>query len=170
MNAIEKYVLDALVMLMDEKDYGSITVMDIVAKAGVSRVSYYRHFKSKEDVLRLYFAEQIEKFRQDMPYIMRSREDFFEAIFTAFKQFRDNGFFFRLLIKARLEYLYLEVLDSCMMEAKDVGRNNLPEYAAHFYAGALYNVSMQWLKEGFRKSVMDMAKDFYFIAFKEEMR
>ena len=87
MNSTEKYILDALVILMGEKDYSSITVMDIVGKAGVSRVSYYRHFKNKEDVLRLYFANQIEKFKQNMPYIMRSREDFFEAIFAAFKQF-----------------------------------------------------------------------------------
>ncbi len=170
MNSTEKYILDALVILMGEKDYSSITVMDIVGKAGVSRVSYYRHFKNKEDVLRLYFANQIEKFKQNMPYIMRSREDFFEAIFAAFKQFRDNELFFRLLLKAHLEYLYLEVLDGCMAEANDIRRPDLPEYTAHFYAGALYNVSMEWLKGGFDKSVMDMTKDFYYITFKEEMR
>lgn len=170
MNATEKYILDALMILMGEKDYASITVMDIVGKAGVSRVSYYRHFRCKEDVLRLYFVEQIEMFKQGMPYIMRSREDFFEAIFAAFKQFKDNEQFFRLLLEAHLEYLYLEVLDGCMAEANDFKRPGLSEYAAHFYAGALYNVSMEWLRDGFGKSVMDMTKDFYFITFKEEMR
>ena len=44
---IEKAFLD----LMDEKPYPDITVTDIINKAEVARVSYYRNFSSIMDII-----------------------------------------------------------------------------------------------------------------------
>ena len=43
--------MDALQQLMQKQDYNSISITDLTSRAGVSRMSYYRHYKSKDDIL-----------------------------------------------------------------------------------------------------------------------
>ena len=45
------YMSTALLELMIEKDYTKISIGEIAKKAGVDRSSYYRHFKSKDDII-----------------------------------------------------------------------------------------------------------------------
>lgn len=49
------YIVQALFKLMQEYSYEKINVTDIVQKAGVGRATFYRYFKSKEDVITFYF-------------------------------------------------------------------------------------------------------------------
>ena len=45
------YILQALFKLMAEYEYEKISVIDIANKAGVSRATFYRNFKRKEDII-----------------------------------------------------------------------------------------------------------------------
>lgn len=54
------YIVQALFKLMAEYEYGKISVIDIVNKAGVSRATFYRNFKKKEDVISYYFTHHTE--------------------------------------------------------------------------------------------------------------
>src|SRR5262249_52321613 len=56
---------DALVSLMQEKPFGTITVQDVLDRAGVSRSTFYVHFTDKNDLL------------------MSDVDEFFEAVSTA---------------------------------------------------------------------------------------
>ena len=47
----------ALLLLMEKKPYEDITITEIAKKAGVSRMSYYRLYKSKDDILEQYADE-----------------------------------------------------------------------------------------------------------------
>ena len=50
----------ALIILMKENDYQSISITDIIRKAGVSRSAYYRNYSSKEDILTNLFNRAAE--------------------------------------------------------------------------------------------------------------
>lgn len=47
----KRAIFRALVELMTERDFGSITVSDIVKRSGVSRTTFYRCFEDKFDVV-----------------------------------------------------------------------------------------------------------------------
>jgi AcrR family transcriptional regulator len=42
----------ALVRLIDERGYASISVSDIASRAGLNRATFYRHFEDKDDLFR----------------------------------------------------------------------------------------------------------------------
>ena len=46
-------ILEALLILMEEKQYEKITIMDITTQAQLSRRTFYRNFDTKDDVLEL---------------------------------------------------------------------------------------------------------------------
>ena len=48
---------DALLSLMKEKPLEKITIEEMTAKADVGRVTYFRYFKSKDEVLAFKFRK-----------------------------------------------------------------------------------------------------------------
>lgn len=70
----------ALVELLNKKDYEYITVKEICAKAGVNRSTFYLHYDTINDLL----EECIENSnKQFMEYFPKQTEDFFTTLPTA---------------------------------------------------------------------------------------
>ena len=49
-NLTQEYIYSAFLQLLEKKHYDEISVCEICTKAGVSRMSFYRNFESKEDL------------------------------------------------------------------------------------------------------------------------
>src|SRR5215510_7441366 len=64
---------DALIALMQEKAFDTITVQDVLDRAHVSRSTFYAHYSDKDDLL------------------MSDAEEFFEAISTALSAHGDKS-------------------------------------------------------------------------------
>ena len=60
---------EAVFSLMDKKEYEKIKVSDIVKRAGVSRVTFYHYYETKEDALTDFFHEIVAG------YIRECREE-----------------------------------------------------------------------------------------------
>ncbi len=46
-------IFEALMLLLDQKKYEDITISELAEKAGVSRMTYYRTYENKEDVMKI---------------------------------------------------------------------------------------------------------------------
>jgi AcrR family transcriptional regulator len=64
---------EALVTLMEEKPFDSITVQDVLDRAHVSRATFYTHYSDKDDLL------------------MTDAEEFFEMISNALSEHNDQS-------------------------------------------------------------------------------
>jgi AcrR family transcriptional regulator len=53
------WILEALMVLLDEKPYGKIGVLDITEKAGIARQTFYRNFNNKDDIASEYLMNTI---------------------------------------------------------------------------------------------------------------
>lgn len=60
-NAKQK-IKDALVELLNEKDFEKISILDIVRRAGVGRSTYYYHYFEQQEVLNDVFTDVFERF------------------------------------------------------------------------------------------------------------
>ena len=155
-NLAEEYIITALLELMSIKPYDKISITDIAKRAGVVRITYYRHFDTKEDILIKYFENSKKNFESFITFLPKNEDEHYELLFRAFSSFKENKELFKMLSKAKLEYLYLEFLNSNFENLYKALKTKV--YDGYFIAGALYNVSMQWLKndcQGSVKSITD---------------
>ena len=59
-------IMDALLQLMHTKDYEQISISELARKAGVSRMSYYRNYNSKDEILMDYMYQIILEYAQEL--------------------------------------------------------------------------------------------------------
>lgn len=62
----KKWMEEALFQLMREKRFQEITVTDITERAGISRLTFYRNFETKESVLYHYFGRLFEEYLTEL--------------------------------------------------------------------------------------------------------
>ena len=152
---IDIKITNALLELMDEQDYDSISITDITNKAGLSRVTYYRHFESKEDILIKYFVLTKDKFVDQVKLV--GAKDNEAVIINLFYYFKSNLKANKSLRKAHLDG---ELLKFLSIEFLDYLPVKLDKYTAYFIAGALYNVLVNWLDNDCKDPVDEVSKPF----------
>ncbi|MBR7008241.1 MAG: TetR/AcrR family transcriptional regulator [Ruminococcus sp.] len=154
-------LIDALFELMAQKDYQSITMSEVANTAGYGRATLYRHFQSKEDMIKSYFEKNNAVF-QDMKNIrITGREDFYDVIFSVFSALKDNKEIVKLLISAHLEFMYLEFMNTAMVRNYEQNGFIVSKYSPYYFMGSLFNVSMQWVRNDCEESVRQIT-DFYY--------
>ena len=157
-NDIDVKITTALLDLMEEKEYDDISIKDIVSKAGLSRVTYYRHFNSKEDILIRYLELAKKRFMDQTRLSSESNPENAEiAIYALFLFFKANMKINKCLRKARLDNELLKFLSNDFLLNLPV---KLDKYVAYFVAGALYNVLINWLDEYCKDSIEEVSKPF----------
>jgi len=62
---------DALVALIVEKPFDTITVQDVLDRAGVGRSTFYAHYRDKDDL----FLSDVDEFLEEMATMLSRRED-----------------------------------------------------------------------------------------------
>ena len=60
------YIIEAFFLLLKTNNIENISISDICQKAGVSRVTFYRNFKDKIDIINTYFSLMIKQFIIEM--------------------------------------------------------------------------------------------------------
>ena len=147
------YITDALLILMKQKNYKDITVTEICEKAGVTRMSFYRSFKTKDDILRKWFETVSRRYLvgKDFDFNNVSRE-FLIDLFTYLEQYReaylamyDSGLFYDF-VKEQLE----KDIANHQKETSDI-------YRSYFLTGGIYSVFILWLKSGQKESPSEIA-------------
>lgn len=69
------WIFESLMLLMDKKPYGNITVSDIAKKAGIARQTFYRNYVDKHDVLYEFFYNMIDADLLKIENIIRGMPD-----------------------------------------------------------------------------------------------
>lgn len=56
---VEEYMFKALVLLLEQKPYDKISITEIAKRAGVSRMSYYRNYSSKDEIITKFWEKSL---------------------------------------------------------------------------------------------------------------
>ncbi|MCD8014400.1 MAG: TetR/AcrR family transcriptional regulator [Lachnospiraceae bacterium] len=150
-------IFTALVLLMEQKEFKYITVTDISRKSGISRMTYYRTYSSKEDIL----VQHFRKIAQSMVEQAEGHAD--DALYIYYSYFLEHKKMTELLKQAELMDLVIESFSSLTdflhraihpENQKKTGNN----YAARYEAGGLFSILTHWLENDAPEDPEEMAK------------
>lgn len=145
---VKKQLTKALLELLNEKSIHEISVKELTEKAQVGRVSFYRNFKSKEEILKKESDRLIlkwgKKFEEDPN---SSPEKLFPSLFDFFKEHKK---FYSTLYKAGLSQIMLDTI----LQTIDIPESaaNVDAYMKSFWAYGIYGWMIEWIKRGMPES------------------
>lgn len=141
-------IVTALLKLTYEKPLSAITVSELTQKAGVSRVTFYRNYASKEEVLTAeledlfaaYLEEDLRNVRQGIYYDRAHMTHCFSYLYQ-YRLFMDG------LMRCGFGDLFLRRLTRFVCEKWGGCRDGCPErYRLVAFSGLLYNVYTEWVR------------------------
>jgi AraC-like DNA-binding protein len=146
-----KLFINALIKLSKYKNFNNISIKELCDNAGVSRPTFYRNYKTKEDILRAHlrniytisFEENFEFVKESHVYLPKDsferleRElDFFETIFT---------FNMDYLITEEFTNCLNQYVDLLFSDKKHCKYNDLYKYSLYSSAGKSYMTTRFWV-------------------------
>lgn len=151
---MKSYISDALLLLMEQKDYTNITVGEIVKKAGVNRSTYYRHFESKEDVV-IYFLDTIS--RNIIEWDKAKESSFEEHLINVYKHYYAHKNQMLTIYRNRLSVLFLDILKKYLGAETHKDEQASLQYDIAFHIGGTFNHFMLWFSRDMVDSPEEMA-------------
>lgn len=147
---------EAVFVLMDKKEYEKIKISDIVKTAGVSRMTFYHYYETKEDALSDYFHEIVAGYISECRTEKIGRFHNRSSIVHALKYFDQYEMFIGKLVDAKLQYILWDAMNDYMSK-RIMPKYKIPEYELYFYGGALLNVFLKWQKDQKKESAEQIA-------------
>lgn len=165
-------MMDALLALMEEKPFQEIRITEITARAQLARCTFYRYYKSKEELLLQYCRTVFQELGERM-----GQEDCHTFYGTArgyFSYWQGRRDFLELLRRNGLMHFMLQSYDELMFDvAREVkpenrsmqGQDFSPKVRYHFFFGmaGFWSMMNRWVQGGCKESPEELAQ--YVVAY-----
>lgn len=147
----KNFITEATLQLLESMSYNKLTVMEVVKRAGVSRMAFYRNFESIEDVLKQYYNPKFDAFFEK---IKEKNEDEEAAILAEFFSVMKND-----LIKS-IEHDYDSIFFDILGQQTELfiqPKNRLEYYQTKYITSGTFAVWKAWLTEEDDTSLAEMS-------------
>ncbi len=144
-------ITNALIKLLEAKPIGEISISKIAETAGVSRVTFYRNYEDKADILRQKIVQLLDDHYAEFLKTGKGSDEYFGSLFGHFKE---NRRFYSLLFKNDLGYLLQTELVN-IAGPKPEFDNKLAYQRAYFSYG-LYGWIKEWMVRGMPEDTEDI--------------
>ena len=153
---VKKQITAALLALLKEKNLSDISVSELTSKAEIGRVSFYRNYQSKEDILK----EESNRLIQEWGKMYESNpESAPETLFPSlFDFYRDHRDFYTTLYNAGMSSIMMETIIGTIQITTEMP--NLEAYMKSFWAYGIYGWMLEWIKRGMQESGKELSALF----------
>jgi AcrR family transcriptional regulator len=149
------YISQSLFLIMKKKSFDDISIGEITEKAGVNRSTYYRNFKSKEDIARFY----IDKILYDYKLVFNDTMSYKNHIKKMFNHYLAYKNELLSLYKNGLSYIILDVINTSFLKIFENKAISFEEkYRVYWNTGGIYNTFLLWLSDGMKESPEKMSE------------
>lgn len=164
---VKQDMYKALLKLIEEKPFSTISVSDIATQAGVSRMAFYRNYNAIEDILMEHLDEVVEEYKaEEIEDIISKNEKVFygkKYMFHCFCFLYRHRGFIDILISSGMGDLFLEKITEYLIQKwvdeKDGTREEVLKISA--FAGSIYNMYREWSKGKFTQLPEEIAEILY---------
>ena len=151
---VKKQITNALLILLKEKELKDISISEITIKAQVSRISFYRNYESKDDIIKEYISLTLNEWNINHTKTSEHTEDdVLGDIFAYITEYKD----FYLLLRDRGIFYFLKDIIMDVLGPKDE-YTNFCAYTTAFIANGIYGWIEEWLLRGMQESGEEMTR------------
>ena len=153
---VKKQITATLIDLLKKKSLSEISISELTDKAGIGRVSFYRNYQGKEDILK---EESNRLIREWGKLYEANPESAPETLFPSlFDFYRDHKDFYTTLYNAGLSSIMMETIIGTIQITPDM--KNLEAYMKSFWAYGIYGWLLEWIKRGMPESGKELSALF----------
>ena len=157
---VRRQIVEAVIELTAEKPLSMISVTELTKRAGVSRMTFYRNYTSKEEIFSDHLREILTDYRAEEDRLGRTQHyadiENTRRCFNYYTRYRP---FISALFRTDYGHMLLDAITEYVLDTWRKPESTPAEvYSMHAYAGALYNCYHAWSKSDFRESVDEMAE------------
>ncbi|MBP3892392.1 MAG: TetR/AcrR family transcriptional regulator [Solobacterium sp.] len=150
---VKKQITATLIDLLKKKSLSEISISELTDKAGIGRVSFYRNYQSKEDILK----EESNRLIKEWGNLYESNpesapETLFPSLFDFYREHRE---FYTTLYNAGMSSIMMETIVGTIQITPDM--KNLEAYIKSFWAYGIYGWLLEWIKRGMPESGKELS-------------
>lgn len=149
---------EALIILMNQKEFSEISISELCKKAGVSRMAFYNNYNSKEDLLRENIVQQSDKVLDFIgsPFREKTNIEWYQQMFTTAKE---AAFELTTIFKAGFKYEYLSIINNIVLHNDSLSSDK--RYMRLMWAGGIVNTIIYWIESGMKEPINEIATFCY---------
>jgi len=154
----QQYLIAALLQLLKNNRLNDISVTQVVKRAGVSRMAFYRNFETLDDILIAYFKPRIdEEFENIINRVPQEQK--MSALGNFFTELSDN---MNLAVKGNFEYIIQNIFNDNMANFYNTSMDwekfteVQKKYWVKFMSAGVYAIWREWLLDGQTESLDDI--------------
>lgn len=153
---VKHQITNALLELLKEKSIADISITELTQKAQIGRVSFYRNFQTKEDILR----EESDRLIKEWGKLYETNpESSPETLFPSlFDFYREHKEFYTILYQAGMTLIMQETIMNAIQITPEMA--NIEAYMKSFWAYGIYGWLIEWMKRGMPESGRELIQFF----------
>lgn len=153
------WLLEALLKLLEQKEMEKISITELVNKAGVSRMGFYRNYQIKQDILIEHLLEKLDYYWPDTSPIQLYNFPLFAKQLFVFG--RENQEMLELLIVNNYAYFIILALErKIVFSSKKVTSlsERSEKYLPQFILGGIISILVEWIEGGLKETDREMSE------------
>lgn len=142
--------------MLESKNINDISISELTSTAEIGRVSFYRNYQSKEDVLQ----QEADRLLAEWGnlFVSLPSDEYNSFFLSLFDFFQNNKDFFTALYQADLSYIIMNTIVATAEISPQT--SNLQAYLKSFWAYGVYGWIIEWLKRGMQESSQELLSLF----------
>ncbi|GAJ26216.1 transcriptional regulator [Liquorilactobacillus sucicola DSM 21376 = JCM 15457] len=160
-----EWTFEALMLLLQEKEFDKITIKEITNKAGIARQTFYRNYSDKNDIVQKYidiifmdFVKQLDGKTKSLDMCLcyfKTLKNYQHSLIEL-TQFYDSEVIYKTFSK------YLDVFIGFLKQKECAAKEQqqpdyLKRYQIMYQVGGAIFITAEWVKEKMEVSVDKMA-------------
>lgn len=170
-NETKKWIMEALLTLLEKKEYQDITIAKIADKAGLGRRTFYRYFQTKDQVMREIAQNLMNEFADT---ILKNHASNLETVTEAYFEFWEHKIDVLLLLKKAQLLHFIEdnlfaLIADVALKVKHIPVDQMTDetitkgfekykYDFVFKIAGYWHITLLWCEETPRKTPAQMSK------------
>lgn len=168
-----EWTFEALSKLLEHTEYKQIKISEIIIKAGISRATFYRNFKNKDDIVIIKVRMMFQEFHHDLQqaFVDPMATDEIYLIQSFFKKIDEEEKVIDTVIKTNLEYTMVEGIVELIEFYKDrfyqllKTNKKTEDYIIDIMASSTWTLLSRWHRSGKEETASQLVK-IYLSAFR----